>query len=57
MRAHALRQARQRAEHFAKDDAAVGARLFDDAGRGKRRRDVGDAAEHRRLAEPRRASS
>ena len=47
----AIGQPRQLAEHFAKDDAPVRAGLLDDAGRGKRRRDVGHAAEHRRLAD------
>ena len=46
--------ARQRAEHLAEDDAAMGAGLLDDAWRRERRRDVGHAAEHRRFAEARR---
>ena len=51
MRADAIGQPRKRAEHLAEDDAAVGAGLLDDPGRGERGRDVGRAAEH---AAPRR---
>ena len=50
--AHARRQARQRAEDFTKDDAAMSAGLFDDAWRGERRCDVSGATEDRRLAVP-----
>ena len=53
-RAHAIRQARQIAEDLADHDAPVGAGLLDDAGRHNRRRHVGRAADHRRLAVARR---
>jgi len=42
--------ARQLAEHFAADDAAVGSGLLDHPWRRKRRRDVGRPADHARLA-------
>ena len=53
-RADARAQSRQRTKHFTEDDAAMRARLLDEARRGKCRRDVGDATHDRRFPEVRR---